>query len=62
MAAADALKPDWTKNMYHDRTFGLYIDGKWSWGTGTQKKPVLDPASLNPLPCFGWAAEAIPRA
>jgi succinate-semialdehyde dehydrogenase/glutarate-semialdehyde dehydrogenase len=31
--------------MYHDRTFGLYINGKWSWGTGTQKKPVLDPAT-----------------
>src|ERR1700676_3429339 len=31
--------------MYHDRTFGLYINGKWSWGSGTQKKPVLDPAT-----------------
>jgi succinate-semialdehyde dehydrogenase/glutarate-semialdehyde dehydrogenase len=31
--------------MYHDRTFGLYINGKWSWGTGAQKKPVLDPAT-----------------
>src|SRR6202790_887405 len=31
--------------MYHDSTFGLYINGKWSWGSGTQKKPVLDPAT-----------------
>src|ERR1700754_2951622 len=31
--------------MYHDRNFGLYIGGKWSWGSGTQKKPVLDPAT-----------------
>lgn len=31
--------------MYHDRDFGLYIGGKWSWGSGTQKKPVLDPAT-----------------
>lgn len=31
--------------MYHDRNFGLYIGGKWSWGTGEKKKPVLDPAT-----------------
>lgn len=31
--------------MYHDKNFGLYIDGKWGWGTGTQKKTVLDPAT-----------------
>lgn len=31
--------------MYHDRNFGLYIGGKWSWGTGTQKRAVLDPAT-----------------
>jgi succinate-semialdehyde dehydrogenase / glutarate-semialdehyde dehydrogenase len=31
--------------MYHDRNFGLYIGGKWSWGSGERKKPVLDPAT-----------------
>jgi len=31
--------------MYHDRNFGLYIGGKWSWGNGNQKKSVLDPAT-----------------
>jgi succinate-semialdehyde dehydrogenase / glutarate-semialdehyde dehydrogenase len=31
--------------MYHDRDFGLYIGGQWSWGSGTQKKPILDPAT-----------------
>ncbi|MBB5047296.1 succinate-semialdehyde dehydrogenase/glutarate-semialdehyde dehydrogenase [Rhodopseudomonas rhenobacensis] len=31
--------------MYHDRDFGLYIEGRWSWGSGTQKKPILDPAT-----------------
>ncbi len=31
--------------MYHERNFGLYIGGKWTWGTGTGKKPVLDPAT-----------------
>src|SRR6202165_249898 len=31
--------------MYHYRTVGLYINRKWSWGSGAQKKPVLDPAT-----------------
>src|SRR5260370_42678833 len=31
--------------MYHDRDFGLYIGGQWSWGSGRQKKPILDPAT-----------------
>lgn len=31
--------------MYHDKNFGLYIGGEWSWGSGQQKKPVLDPAT-----------------
>src|SRR5216684_689150 len=31
--------------MYHDRDFGLYIGGQWSWGSGKQTKPILDPAT-----------------
>ena len=31
--------------MYHDRNFGLYIGGEWSWSAGGGKKPVLDPAT-----------------
>jgi len=32
-------------SIYHDHNFGLYIAGKWSWGNGNAKKPVLDPAT-----------------
>src|ERR1700730_10136631 len=45
MAASGSVNSDGTSSMYHDRDFGLYIGGKWSWGSGTQKKPVLDPAT-----------------
>jgi len=31
--------------MYHDREFGLYIGGEWSWGSGNGRKDVLDPAT-----------------
>lgn len=31
--------------MYHERNYGLYIGGRWTWGTGSQKKGVLDPAT-----------------
>src|SRR5258707_3933986 len=46
MAAAESLIcDDRTNNMYHDRDFGLYIGGQWSWGSGKQTKPILDPAT-----------------
>lgn len=44
--------------MYHDRNFGLYIAGKWSWGRGAGKKPVLDPATEAVI---GHIPEATPE-
>ena len=44
--------------MYHDREFGLYIGGKWSWGSGSQKKPVLDPATEGVI---GHIPDATPQ-
>lgn len=49
--------------MYHDRNFGLYIDGKWSWSAGGGKKPVLDPATEDVIGHIPDAtAEDIDRA
>lgn len=44
--------------MYHDRNFGLYIGGKWSWGSGDQKKPVVDPANGD---LIGHIPDATPQ-
>jgi succinate-semialdehyde dehydrogenase/glutarate-semialdehyde dehydrogenase len=44
--------------MYHERNFGLYIGGKWTWGTGTQKKPVTDPATGEAI---GHIPDATPQ-
>jgi len=44
--------------MYHDKDFGLYIDGHWGWGTGTQKRPVLDPATEDVI---GHIPDATPE-
>src|SRR3978361_1410843 len=49
---------DRTDNMYHDREFGLYIGGKGSWGSGSQKKPVLDPATEGVI---GHIPDATPQ-
>jgi succinate-semialdehyde dehydrogenase/glutarate-semialdehyde dehydrogenase len=46
MAASEPLiSENRTTDMYHDKDFGLYINGQWSWGSGTQKRPILDPAT-----------------
>lgn len=44
--------------MYHDRNFGLYIDGEWSWSAGGGKKPVLDPATEDVI---GHIPDATPE-
>ncbi|WJR76668.1 NAD-dependent succinate-semialdehyde dehydrogenase [Bradyrhizobium sp. NP1] len=44
--------------MYHDRNFGLYIGGEWSWSAGGGKKPVLDPATEDVI---GHIPDATPE-
>lgn len=31
--------------MYHEKDFGLFINGEWTQGSGADAKPVLDPAT-----------------
>jgi succinate-semialdehyde dehydrogenase/glutarate-semialdehyde dehydrogenase len=44
--------------MYHEKNFGLYIGGEWSWGSGQQKKAVLDPATEDVI---GHIPDATPE-